>query len=121
LAIKLKFERAGASLFRGPFNSVVFERETVREEQGGPVIASLVFHCWTIDGLEFLRLDVLSPVRVTWEGFAGAPSTTGQLHCIDGVAYIDRRMFAVVDRERGDWYLLRERQHQPVLVVQPAT
>ena len=40
---------------------------------------------------------------------------------VDGVAYIDRRMFAVVDRERGDWYLLREGRHHPVLMIQTAT
>jgi hypothetical protein len=77
--------------------------------------------CWCVAGEEFLRLDVEPAVVVTWEGFRGSQSTTGQLHCVDGVVYIDRRMFAVVDRERGDWYLKREGRHHRVLVLEPVT
>jgi hypothetical protein len=117
----LKFQKAhGPSISRGPFESIVFERATVREREGGPVIATHLPHCWSVEGEEFLRLDFEPAVMVTWEGFPGAPSTTGQLHCVNGVAYIDRRMFAFVDRERGDWYLLREGHHHPVLRLHTA-
>jgi len=34
---------------------------------------------------------------------------------------MDRRMFAVVDRQQGDWYLLREGVHQAVLCIDEAT
>jgi hypothetical protein len=37
-----------------------------------------------------------------------------------GVTYIDRRMFAVADRERRDWYLVREGQHHTTLRIEPA-
>lgn len=37
----------------------------------------------------------------------------------NGIAYIDRRMFAIVDHERRDWYLVREAQHHPILLPQP--
>jgi hypothetical protein len=117
--ILLKFEKAhGQSLSVGPFNALVFERETIRTQTGGPVIAKHLSASWSVSGEEFLRLDVEPHVVVTWEGFRGSPSTTGQLHCVDGVAYIDRRMFAVVDRERGDWYLKREGQHHRAFIVQ---
>jgi hypothetical protein len=120
--ILLKFEKAhGPSISVGPFNAIVFERETIRAQTGGPVIATHLPDCWSVAGEEFLRLDVEPSVVVTWEGFRGSPSTTGQLHCIDGVAYIDRRMFAVVDRERGDWYLKREGRHHRVLMLEPVT
>jgi len=96
------------------------EGETVRERRGGPVIATHLPHCWAVDGGEFLRLDVEPAVRVTWEGFAGAPSTIGHFSSVDGIAYMDRRMFAVVDRQQGDWYLLREGVHQAVLCIEAA-
>jgi hypothetical protein len=83
------------------------------------VIAAHLPHCWTVDGGDFERLDVDPPVVVSWEGFPGAPSTTGHLSWANGIAYIDRRMFAIVDRERRDWYLVREAQHHPILLLQP--
>jgi hypothetical protein len=118
LAILLRFQKAhGPSISKGPFESIVFERGTVREHKGGPIIAEHLPQYWAVDGEDFLRLDVEPPVLVTWERFLGAPSTTGQLHCVDSVAYLDRRMFAVIDRQHGDWYLLREGRHQPVLML----
>jgi len=59
-------------------------------------------------------------VMVTWDGFAGTPSTTGHFSSVDGIAFIDRRMFAVVDRQQGDWYLLREGFHQALLCIEEA-
>jgi len=109
----------GLSISRGPFDSIVLERETVRVRRGGPVIAMHLPHTWTVDGGEFLRLDIEPAVAVTWEGFAGTPSTTGHFSSVNGIAYIDRRIFAVVDRQQGDWYLLREGVHQAVLCIEP--
>jgi hypothetical protein len=121
LAVLLKFQKThGASVSRGPFDKVVFEGATVREKTGGPILATHLPHAWEVVGDEFLRLDVEPHVVLTWEGFPGSLSTTGHLSCVDGIAFIDRRIFAVVDRQNGDWYLLREGQHQPVLIVEPA-
>lgn len=120
MTILLKFQQMrGASATRGPFDRIVFEGETVRKEAGGSIIATHLPHCWLVDGEEFLRLDVEPSVAVTWAGFSGSDSTTGHVSCVDGIAYIDRRIFAVVDRQRSDWYLLREGQHQPVLTLEP--
>lgn len=115
----LNFQKTlGPSLCKGPFERIVFEGKTLREKPGGPIIATHLPHTWAVDGEDFLRLDVEPPVVVSWEGFAGSPSTTGHLSCVNGIAFIDRRIFAVADRERGDWYLLREGQHHAVLDVQ---
>ena len=122
MALLLKFQKArGPGVSRGPFHKVVFERETIREQAGGKIIATHLPHCWLVDEQECLRLDIEPFVAVTWEGFNGSDSTTGHLSCVDGIAYIDRRIFAFVDRERGDWYLLRQGLHQPVLTLAPIT
>ena len=121
MGLLLHFQKTrGAPVSKGPFERIVFEGETLREKTGGPIIAAHLPHTWVVDGEEFLRLDVEPSVVVSWEGFAGSPSTTSHLSCVNGIAFIDRRIFAVVDREHGDWYLLREGQHRPVLDLQPA-
>jgi hypothetical protein len=121
MGLLLHFQKTrGASISKGPFERIVFEGETVREKTGGSIVATHLPHTWFVDGEEFLRLDVEPSVVVSWEGFAGSPSTTGHLSCVNGIAFIDRRIFAVVDREHADWYLLREGQHRPVLDLQPA-
>jgi hypothetical protein len=121
MGLLLHFQKTrGSSVSKGPFERIVFESETVREKAGGAIIATHFPHTWAVDGEEFLRLDVEPTVVVSWEGFGGSPSTTGHLSCVNGIAFIDRRIFAVVDREHGDWYLLREGQHQAVLELQPA-
>ena len=120
MGLLLHFQKTrGSSVSKGPFERIVFDGETVREKAGGPIIATHFPHTWSVDDEEFLRLDVEPSVVVTWEGFAGTPSTTGHLSCVNGIAFIDRRIFAVVDREHGDWYLLREGQHWQVLDLQP--
>jgi hypothetical protein len=121
LTIHVKFQNTrGSAVARGPFSSIVLEGETVREKRGGAVIARHLPHSWTVDGAEFLRLDVEPIVKVTWDGFAGSPSTTGHFSSVNGIAFIDRRMFAVVDRQQRDWYLLREGFHQALLCLEVA-
>ena len=117
----LTFSKAtGGQTAKGPFSAVRFEGEAIREREGAAPIASHLAYGWSVDGEDYLRLDVGGPVRVSWAGFAGAPSTTGHFSCVNGVAYIDRRILAFVDRERGDWYLVREGVHRDALLVQPA-
>ena len=103
MSVHLQFQNArGLTLHKGPFNSFVLEGETIREQRGGNIIAVHLPHCWSVEGAEFLRLDVEPSVVATWEGFGGGPSTTGHLSSVDGIAFIDRRMFAVVDRQNDD-------------------
>ena len=109
----------GEQIARGPFPQIRFEGEKISDATGTAIAAHLP-HGWSVDGEDYLRLDISGPVRVTWEGYAGSPSTTGHLSCVNGVAYIDRRILALVDRERGDWYLLREGQHRVALTVHAA-
>ena len=85
----------------------------------GETIDGHLSHGWQVAGADYLRLDVEAPARVTWEGHAGSPATSGHFSCVNGVAYIDRRILAFVDRERADGYLLREDHHCAALVVQP--
>ena len=120
MAIKLTLSKAaGGQVSLGPFRSVRFDGECVRDGHDGRKVAEHLLHGWKVEGEDYLRLDVDVGVRVTWEGHAGSPSTSGHFSCVNGVAYIDRRILAFVDRERNDWYLLREGHHCKALVLSP--
>lgn len=116
--MKLTFESAtGVSVGKGPYARLRFEGECVRAEPGGAVVAEHRSHRWVVDGDDFLRLDVDVPVRVGGDGEAGAE---GHFSCVDGIAYVERNVYAVADRTRGDWYVLRDERHHPVLTLEPA-
>ena len=110
---------AGGRLSRGPFSALRFEGDRLCDAATGNTVAEHLSHGWQVEGTEYLRLDIEAPVRVTWEGHAGSPATDGHFSCVNGVAYIDRRILAFVDRECDDWYLLREGRHSRALVLQP--
>jgi hypothetical protein len=121
MTLVLTFSKAdGRQITKGPFSSVRFEGEQIRDGQSGRPIAAHLPHGWNVDGDDYLRLDAPGPASVTWEGYRGGPATTGHFSCVHGVAYIDRRILAFVDRERRDWYLLREGQHRAALTLRPA-
>ena len=121
MAILLTFTKAtGGEIKKGPFASVRFEGERIVDGETGEAIAAHLPHGWTVDGEAYLRLDVSQPVSVTWTGYGGGAGTNGHLSCVNGVAYIDRRILGFVDRERNDWYLLREGRHQPFFAISPA-
>jgi hypothetical protein len=118
MAILLTFTKSsGEQASTGPFASVRFEGERIVDVESGQAVAAHFGHGWSLGGESYLRLDVSGPVSVSWKGHADDPSTTGHFSCVNGVAYIDRRILAFVDRERNDWYVLREGHHQPALTL----
>jgi hypothetical protein len=122
LPIVLTFQSsAGERVSTGPYPSVRFEGTLIRDPHAQAVIASHVPDGWSLEGKHFLRVDCEVPVVVLWDGAPaqGTPGTTGHFSSVDGVAYIDRRILAFVDRERNDWYLKREGHHIPAFVLEP--
>lgn len=111
----------GAGISKGPFASVHLDGEIIRGSAGGDAIAEHLPYGWKVDGRVYLRLDIDVSVVVHWLGCpaGGTRGTTGRFSSVDGVAYMDRRILAFVDRERQDWYLLRQGLHTPCLVLEP--
>ena len=121
MSLVLTFSKStGQQVLKGPFSSVSFEGQQIRDGETRRIIAAHLPHGWTVEGEDFLRLDVEGPVGVRWEGHAPDSATTGHFSCLNGVAYIDRRILAFVDREQNDWYFLREGLHHPSFVIEPA-
>jgi hypothetical protein len=121
LVLTFQNSEGNRSISKGPYSSIRLEGEVICEHHGGPVIALHVSDGWRVDGEHYLRLDCDTPVVVLWDGSPteGTPGTTGHFSSVDGIAYIDRRILAFVDCERHDWYLKREGQHKPVLMLKP--
>ena len=121
MPLNLTFSKnSGGQLAKGPFSSVRFEGERIRDGESGGLIGTHLPHGWRVDGEDYLRLDVAQTVVVTWDGHGPAADTTGHFSSINGVAYIDRRILAFVDRERNDWYMLREGLHHAAFTIAPA-
>ena len=121
MALLLIFTKTtGEQVSKGPFSFVRFEGERIFDGESGQVIGVHSVDGWALDGEHYLRLDISGPVAVTWKGHRGDAATTGHFSCVNGVAYIDRRILGFVDRERDDWYLLRQGKHQSALMLNRA-
>ena len=109
----------------GPFSYLCFEGETLIGGPSGQVIAKHVGHHWELtQGGSFSRLECNSRVQVHF--FATKHLQSKKLgpfesfSSIDGIAYADRRVIAVCDRQLQDWYSLDVGSHWKVVVVEPA-
>jgi len=124
-AIELSFVRDTAPPKRkGPYSLLRFEGEIIRAEHGGPVIAKHEHHEWQVDGERYSRLMCNCRAVVHFERVDGSRSETfGPYECvtfIDGVAYVDHRIFAFVDRSIVDWYCHEDEKHWPLMIIRPA-
>jgi hypothetical protein len=113
---------ASASL--GPFPEVWFDGETIRARPDGDALAVHRSHAWEVNGGRYVRLDCNLPVCVRFVGENGSSSEKQgpftHLSCIDGVCYVDREVFAVVDRTQDDWYAISAERHWHAMVLSPA-
>ena len=123
-AIELLFVRDTAPPKRkGPYPWLRFEGEIIRAEPGGPVIARHEHHQWQVDGERYNRLECECRVLLHFERVDGSRSRTfgpyESVSFIDGVAYVDHRIFAFVDRSIVDWYCHEDERHWPLMIIQP--
>jgi hypothetical protein len=106
---------------KGPYRSVRFESEVIRAEAGGPVIAKHERHEWYVDGEPYARLQCNGSIVVHFERVDGSRSSRygpyESVSFIDGVAYVDHRIFAFVDRSIVDWYCHEDDKHWPLMIV----
>ena len=125
MSLILTFSASTAAVHTiGPFEQFCFEGETIRAQPGGEALAVHRSHAWEANGQRFVRMDCNAPVRAHLLAPDGSRSRTFgpfvHLSCIDGVCYVDREVFAVVDRGQDDWYVIPDERHWAILVVTPA-
>jgi hypothetical protein len=113
---------ATASL--GPFPEVWFEGETIRARADGDALAVHRSHTWEVNGGRYVRVDCNVPVYVRFVAQNGSSSERKgpfiHLSCINGVCYVDREVFAIVDRTQDDWYAISAERHWHAMVLSPA-
>jgi hypothetical protein len=93
-------------------------RETLKLELGAHAAVVLKYdELCHADG-EFATLEILGPLVVT--PAAGKTPSLGpyqRLSMFDGVAYVDRRVFAFTDLQQQDWYVHDIDMHWPAMRV----
>ena len=79
-----------------------------------------VNHQWEADGVRFSRFDVEEQVDIrmhTEERTSRIFGPYAHFSCVDGVAYVDGRIFAFYDEQAKDWYGFDDGRHWRRLVV----
>ena len=113
---------SGATLKRGPYPCFVLQGETLRERIGGEAIAVHEDHYWHVDGRTFTRVDCDSAVKLHLTRVDGKLSQDHgpykSFSCLDGIAYVDHKVFAFADRSIGDWYCHADGRHWAIIVVE---
>lgn len=110
----------------GPFASIRLDAETIRETAVGAPVAMHRTHQWEVQGEKYFRLDATTRVHCHFERPAQNVESKRfgpyeQFSAIDGIAYVDDRVFAFVDTKVGDWFCYEDGQHWAVMVVTDAS
>ena len=115
-------DAAGNTLTKGPFERIFLQGESLRQENGGPLIASHEDHFWHVDGQRFARFDCDCRVHIRVTRIDGkrtqqyGPFTSFSAQ--DGVTFADHEIFAFADRSIGDWYCHADGLHWAMLIVE---
>jgi hypothetical protein len=120
--------KAGRTL--GPFAAICLDAETLRDAKTGALIARHTDHQWGIGGERYFRLDCTSAVRIHFET-PGQPASGNnrrsraygpyqRFSSVDGIAYVEDRVFAFIDAKVGSWYSYSDGRHWSVMMVNDA-
>lgn len=105
----------------GPFHCIRLDGDSVRNDQGGDLVAQHRDHVWEVQGERYYRLDATTRVCIHFERLSDVRSRNfgpyERFSAIDGIAYADNRVFAFVDPKFRDWYCYDDGSHWPVMVV----
>lgn len=108
----------------GPFKALWIDGESLRDGPKGPLLARHVRHQWEVEGVSYSRLDCTARVSVRFEGGRVPPSRLfgpfDRFSAVDGLAYTDDKVFAILDGKVGAWLCYDVGQHWPIMVVAEA-
>jgi hypothetical protein len=103
----------------GAHAAVVLKYDELCHADGETLLARHRNNRWLAEaGEEFATLEILGPLVVT--PAAGKTPSLGpyqRLSMFDGVAYVDRRVFAFTDVQQQDWYVHDVGVHWPAMRV----
>lgn len=112
----------GNTLRKGPFEKFFLQGETLRQENGGPLVAVHEDHFWNVDGKRFARFDCDCRVQVRVVRLDGKRmqhyGPYAHFSAQDGITFADHAVFAFADRTIGDWYCHADGLHWAMLIVE---
>ena len=110
----------------GPFHAVRLDATGLRDAANNELIAVHHEHQWEVRGVRYYRLDSTSRVRIQFEESAQGPGQSrhfgpyARFSAVDGIAYVDDRVFAYVDAPSAHWFCYEDGHHWRAMVVTDA-
>jgi hypothetical protein len=111
----------------GPLRAIRLDAESLRETANGTPVAVHREHQWEIQGQKYFRMDAATGVHCHFEHVTTDERSRDfgpyeQFSAVDGIAYVDDHVFAVVDEKDRDcdWFCYEDGHHWPVLIVTDA-
>ena len=123
--IRVVFSRGvGPPVTKGPYESIRIEGETMRAVCETEPFAVHENHHWRVAGEQYTRAECDCPVRLHLQRIDGKASKTygpyESFSFVDGIAYVERKVFAFADRTIGDWYCHDDGRHYAIMVIEAA-
>ena len=104
----LTLAREAKQIEVGNFHELVFTKDEIQAPDGR-VVAAHQHNRWREGqgGEPFVRLDLVGPLTIHCsDGEASRLGPYEHFSCVDGVAYVERRVFGFWDLQQRDWYLV---------------
>jgi hypothetical protein len=117
LLVSLRRETHAREL--GAHEEVVLAYDELRSSDGRTLLARHLHNRWFVEGGDqYPMLEIVGPLTVTT--VSGQSRTMGpyeNLTMFDGVAYVEKRVFAFTDVQQGDWYMHDVGAHWPAMKI----
>lgn len=105
----------------GPLKQLWIDGALLRENPEEPVLARHVHHQWEVEGRSYYRLDCTARVNIKFAGGEETPSREfgpfNRFSAVDGIAYTDDKVFAVLDEKVHSWLCYDAGKRWPIMVV----
>ena len=106
----------------GPFERLRFDVKGMTTDSSGVVVPYRA-HQWEVEKISYFRLDCTARVLVSFERGEKRSRTYGpfgRFSAVNGLAYADDGVIAVLDQKIGEWLYYDDGYHWPVMVVAKA-
>lgn len=104
MSLLVSVKRGSQELHLGAYAAVLLTYDQLLHAADNSVLATHRNNRWYAGGEEYHTLEVVGPLVVSQpDGKSLGPYMNASM--FDGVAYVDRRVFAFTDVQREDWYV----------------
>ena len=107
----------------GPFERLWFDAKGMSTDRPGSVLVPYRNHQWEVEKVSYFRLDCTAHVMLSFERGEKRSRTYGpfgRFSAVNGLAYADDGVVAVLDQKIGEWLYYDDGYHWPTMVVTKA-